>query len=568
MVDGRELEEEAERNILKVPLLERIRLTSQEKEHILHNYTSFVLNTIKINFPEAFPDLECVEVDHQYKKLFENEVKVLTGPLIFETESTLEGISKVIKNLIDVVCPVVSDAAGKPAPVFPTTFSGDQKTEKSARSAQLALCDNGDMRDCLQFIEGRHECLHLLFMLSDVIKECFADQNNLEESISLSRLIAMLNPKLASRKGKDDFYKFRDLYQDIYVALLSEFVRSELGVDDLRHDVTPGHINKEKEPKKKEALFVEMFRNIIKNSHADFEDCGKLNEAEPLPPFYPQHDYLRPKYQNKPQSWKPTEVPEMSAPANVHKMVQVKFVDDNDVQLMGEVLRRAETVKPDAKHDYSSCLLSFIGQYLYLIDSQKNGNALDVFLVQKKLTKVIYSTGHKNYSSTLINFKQIILGHWSPQYSHRYMWNISAGRAGKGMKMARDQRQEHLNRYLKDSFKSVGVNLDEPNSTRINNSCDLSLKVERKIVEFHELDGSGKSHTKRDRRKQIDKLCNVFKQEKVAELIPGRKFNGPNVARSLDDLFDESSYRAWHYRKDKEMEKFSEFCKMNRPFSS
>ena len=39
----------------------------------------------------------------------------------------------------------------------------------------------------------------------------------------------MLNPKLASRKGKDDFYKFRDLYQDIYVALLSEFVRSELG---------------------------------------------------------------------------------------------------------------------------------------------------------------------------------------------------------------------------------------------------------------------------------------------------------------------------------------------------
>ena len=491
-------------------------MTKNEKDHILIDYTKFVKNTIQEHFPDAFPGLNKVEIEHQYKSEFEKEVKVFTGPLIFETESTLEGISKVIRSLIDVVCPVETNEAGKPAPAFPTTFSGDNKTERSARSAQLALCDNGDMRDKLQFIEGRHECLHLLFMLSDVIKDCFAEPDDLEEAVSLSRLIALLNPKLSGRKGKDDFYKFRDLYQDIYVSLLSEFVRCHLQVEDLKHDVTPEHIKQEKNLVKKEELFVDMFRNIIKESHAEFADCGEVKDTEPLPAFYPHHEYLRSKYQIK----------SVAAPGkDVHdKVLNVEVVLDKNVPMIKDMTGLSEKVEADAKNDYMCSLLAMIGSYLFLIDCQKNGNALDAFLLQKKLSKIIHGTGHKNYSSTLINFKQIILGHWSPQFSHRYLWNISAGRSGKGTKMARDQRQEHLNRYLKESFKSVGVNLDETNATRINNSCDLSMKIEQKIVQFHALDDSGKGHTKRDRSKQINILSNLFKKEKVAETISGRKF--------------------------------------------
>ena len=223
-----------------------------------------------------------------------------------------------------------------------------------------------------------------------------------------------------------------------------------------------------------------------------------------------------------------------------------------------------EEPKPDEKNDYISSLLSFLGQFLLLVDCQKNGNALSAFLIQKKLTKVFFSTGHKNYSSTLINFKRIILGHWSPQFAHRYMWNTSCGRAGLGNKMARDQRQEHLNRYLKDSFKSVGVNLNEVNATRINNSCDLSMKMERNIVRFHKLDDSGVGHTRRDHSNQIETLANLFKKEKVAQINPGRIFKGPNVSRNIDDQFDEANYRLWHYRKEKEMNKFSEYCRTNR----
>ena len=554
--------EEADRTIQQVPLQERITVTECEQEHLLSDYTTFAKNVMVKHFPNAFPDLKFSEADHQYKEQFEQEVKVFTGPLIFETESTLEGISKVIKVLVDTVCPAVEDCSGKPVPVFPTTFSGDQKTEKSARSAQVALCDNGDMRDRLQFIEGRHEGLHLFFMLSDVIMDCFADQDNLEEAASLSRLIAMLNPKLASRKGKDEFYQFRDAFQDIFVSLFSEFVRSHLGAEDLKNDCTPEYIKKETDLKKKDVLFTELFRKIIKNSHADYEDCGKLDETSPLPAFYPHDRFVRPKYQKKLCS--PKLVKESNS-VEADKSVKVEMVKDEDVSMMIDVKSNAKAPKPDLKHNYNSSLLSLLGQYLFLIDCQKNANALNSFLIQKKLTKLVFSTGHKNYACSLINYKQVILGHWSPQFSHRYMWNTSAGRAGKAMKMARDQKQEHLNRFLKDSFKSVGVNLDEVNATRINRSCDLSLRVERKIVEFHELDDSGKGHTKRDRSTQIDRLCTLFKQEQVAEVIPGRKFNGPIVNPNLDHEFDEASYRAWHYRKDKELQQFSNYCKMNRP---
>ena len=529
-----------------------------EKEHLLCDYTQFAMNTIATNFPEAFPDLNYSEIKHQYTSSFDKEVKVHTGPLIFQSESTLDGISKVITELIDEVCPVMFDNEGNPSPVYPTTFSGDQKTEKAARSAQLALCDNGSMKERLQFIEGRHELLHFLFMLSDVVVNCFGDADNLEEPVSLSRIISMLNPKLSTRKGKDEFYLFRDLYRDIYVALLSDFVRSHLSVDSLRENVTPESISNETSKSKRKAMIKKMFRNIIKDSHAEFEDCSDgVDKSEPLPAFYPHQDYLRTKHQNPPED----DFEQNLAVVNVLK---VSFVSDEDSLKMKDLAENSKSCQPDEKNNYISALLSFLGQYLFLIDCQKNGNGLNTFLIQKKLTKIIHSTGHKNYSSTLINFKQVILGHSNPQFSHRYLWNTSTGRAGKGMKMPRDQRVEHLNRFLKDSFRSVGVNLDEVNATRINNSCDLSMKIERKIVNFHKLDGADKGHTKKDRSKQIDNLCNLFKKERVSQVIPGRAFKGPNVNRNIHDNFDEALYRSWHFRKDKEINKFNDYCRAFR----
>ena len=199
-----------------------------------------------------------------------------------------------------------------------------------------------------------------------------------------------------------------------------------------------------------------------------------------------------------------------------------------------------------------------------MLHSVKAGNGLDCFLLQKKVHKIVQGSGHKNYACSLASFKQIVLGHKNPKFSHSYMWNMFAGRPGPELKMARDQNVEHLNKYLKQGFKSLGVNLDEKNAHRINNCADIGQKIEGKVNRFYDLDVPGKSHTKKDRKQIIVKLTDLFKREKVAELKPKRRFKGPTVSPNLENEFDEAKFLAWHFGKTKEL---SKFCKYKEKFS-
>ena len=137
-------------NILDIPPDVRMGVTSAETEHLLCSYTQIVMNLVKSNWPSVFPTMmTTAHVMHQYTELFQQGVNCWVGPLVCESESTIEGISKVITELIDKVCPKIVNEQGFEVPAYPTVFSGDNKTEKMARSAQLALVENGTMRDRL-----------------------------------------------------------------------------------------------------------------------------------------------------------------------------------------------------------------------------------------------------------------------------------------------------------------------------------------------------------------------------------------------------------------------------------
>ena len=453
----------------------------------------------------------------------------------------MEGISKVITKLTDALCPTALDEYGIKVPIFPTTFSGDQKTEKSARSAQVALMDNGSMRDKLNFIVGRHELLHYMFMLTDVGLDLFADNENIEEASSLSRLIKLLNPKLEKKKGKDNYYGFRDLYSDIFFAQLGDFLRNFLHVQNLEENATPYEIRQEKDIKKRQEALKILIRTFVRSLDEEYNKCKEF-PGEKLPLFYPHEKFLRNLKINPTinQAGKiPSDTPDKSNIKPVKKLKNSKSTEASE--------------KPDHKNSYARSLFSFLGFYHLMLDSIKEGNGLNCFLIQKKLHKTIYSTGHKNYACSVSSYKQVVLGHPSPQFSHRYMWNIFAGRGGKSLKFARDQKNEHLNHYLKTCFRSLGVNLNEKNAHRINNSADVGVKMESKVADFFQLDSGGKSHTKKDRTVQIRKVMEIFKNDNNANVVPGRKFNGP-----VPSQFDEAEYRSWHLLKDKELAKISE----------
>ena len=468
-----------------------------------------------------------------------------TGPLVFENESNLQGMAKIITSLTDELCPTAVNKSGVKIPICPTTFSGDQKTEKAGRSAQIALLDNGSMRDKLAFVTGRHELLHFLFMFTDLIMDIFSDSENLEEATCLSRLIKLLNPRLENKKAKDLYYAFRDAFNDIFVAQLGQALCSYLNVSDLDSDVTPGNIRLESNKKQQIKLFRKFIRSFIRQTNEEFKDCQEdETDVSKLPPFYPHHKYMRKvKKKNIPSR---SHVDEVSPAANIEAVA-------NDDEKEYEAKTKEDKKKIDAKNEYFRGLLSILGSYQLLLDSIKEGNGLNSYLIQKLLLKLVQATGHKNYSCSMMSFKNIVLKHSNPQYSHRFMWNVFAGRAGKSLNFPRDMKNEHLNRYLKNSFRSLGVNLNEQTARRVNNSADVGLQIEVKINKFFDINAGGKSHTTKNREAQIKKLMEIFKKEKSTSVISGRVFKGPDVKSNVFTMYDEVKFRSWHSKKEKEM---------------
>jgi hypothetical protein len=84
-------------NILEIPADVRMCITPSENEHLLNSYTLFVMHLIKSKWPDAFPKMKTApNVKHQYSELFQKGVNCWVGPLVCESESTIDGIRETI----------------------------------------------------------------------------------------------------------------------------------------------------------------------------------------------------------------------------------------------------------------------------------------------------------------------------------------------------------------------------------------------------------------------------------------------------------------------------------------
>ena len=376
----------------------------------------------------------------------------------------------------------------------------------------------------------------------DLIRDTFSDKKNLEEASTLSRMIQALNPKLLSKKGKEAFYAFKSVFRDIYLSLLSEFLCSFLEVENLNSDSTPESIRDLTNDVEKQEAFSKLFRNFIIKTHSDFATCSlEADDTKQLPLFYPHQDFVRKKKHKDDQL-----LDDLLEPEDMPRVPPIK-----------KKITSSKKVKDDPKNSYSKSLLSILGTFFFLIDSAKQGNGLLTYLIQKKLHKAIQQSGHKNYAVSLLSYKHNILGHPNAQFAHQFLWNTSAGMKGKGNKFPRDQKVEHLNRFLKDSFRSLGPNLNPVTAKRINNSSEFGIKLEDKLVDFFGLSNPGKSHSQKDHTPQVCKISSILRKESVTVVVPGRKFKGPKLDANFFNNFDEAKFRTWHLMKDKELHRSS-----------
>ena len=90
VVCANELKDSEPKRPASVEFDKLVKLNKEELNHLLTNYTQLVINLIVKNWPKCFPDMKSKQIRHQYSKQFEAGVKAFTGPLVCETESTLE----------------------------------------------------------------------------------------------------------------------------------------------------------------------------------------------------------------------------------------------------------------------------------------------------------------------------------------------------------------------------------------------------------------------------------------------------------------------------------------------
>ena len=141
------------------------------------------------------------------------------------------------------------------------------------------------------------------------------------------------------KKGKEDFYAFRSVYKDIFVALISEFLCGFLNVDNLAQTCTPESLKK-LEHSDRQKGFKKLFRSFIMKTHPEFENCSEdYDETKELPQFYPHQDYLRKKY----------------APQNDIKDEEATNLKNTNLPKLKPPKSK---LKPDQRNSYAKSLLS------------------------------------------------------------------------------------------------------------------------------------------------------------------------------------------------------------------
>ena len=283
---------------------------------------------------------------------------------------------------------------------------------------------------------------HFMLLMVDICLDIFADKDNLEESTSLSRLIQWMNPKLMNKKGKDSYYQYRDLLKDVYTGLMGEFLRFFLESESLEKGNTPAEIKNETVTDKKQQLLCSLVRKFIIRTHEEYKHCPlDSEEVLKLPDFYPQHEFLRSNHKTRGSEasisneqvygkssdsqdvgksldpgvgkssdslgggkssdshaggkssdshvWgKSSESHGGGKSSDSHiggkssdshgggKSTAVPSVDDSS----GSV-----KMKMDEKQNHARSMLAFLGTFVQMISSVKDGNGLDCFLLQKKV---------------------------------------------------------------------------------------------------------------------------------------------------------------------------------------
>ena len=115
-----------------------------------------------------------------------------------------------------------------------------------------------------------------------------------------------------------------------------------------------------------------------------------------------------------------------------------------------------------------------------MINYEKHGNGLGMYVISKSLLPLLHSLGHSNYSNSIHRFICRVLTSSTPREAILLIWERFFNRTGReGGNIFKDRRIEFRIRILKRLLQNLGPNLNTANIQKTNRVVDVKEKLLR-----------------------------------------------------------------------------------------
>ena len=198
------------------------------------------------------------------------------------------------------------------------------------------------------------------------------------------------------------------------------------------------------------------------------------------------------------------------------KMVVEKFIN--------HFFNQSLSSSGDRIHDYTKYLMSIGCMYILFKDAIKEGDGRRVLQYYRYLLPVFINAGRRNYANESLNLLCQYHFDLPPRMAQQLIWSRFVNAAGiRGRNIPADQHLEHLNRILKGTVEGLGSNKTKEGIVRCSKALGVIHETLKRYDQENSVCLSSGAHGRPEYKKELQTIIKELQENKVLEVIPGRK---------------------------------------------
>ena len=214
-----------------------------------------------------------------------------------------------------------------------------------------------------------------------------------------------------------------------------------------------------------------------------------------------------------------------------------------------------DEVKEDYYYNYKAGEFFIDSIMKLMLNYEKYGNGVGMFIISKLLLPILHALGHSNYSNSIHRFICRVLSSTTPREALKLVWERFSNRSGKvGENIFKDRRVEFRIGILKKLLRNLGPNINTESIKKVNSVIDIKEKLFKHARDVHGVIIRSGAHKERKDVNDYHTIFEMLTETNASEIVLGRKFGDLKFPENLLNLekFDKAKFYRWVVQKNKE----------------